>query len=258
MIFDAHIHTDFSTDSKMQLMDALSKAKEMHIGLITTDHMDLHYPEEEKFIFDIQQYFAAYLPLRSADFLLGIEIGMQSAYAEESQALIDHQPFDYVLGSLHLVEGVDLYYEYFYANRSKQEIYSRYFAEMIDCIKLHPFIDALGHIDYIARYAKYPDPEIYYHEFSEWIDGVLAAILTRDIVLELNTRRMGDRHAMKVLMPIYKRYHDLGGKMVTLGSDAHKSADIGGNFLLAEEFAKACNLQLVYFKNRAIEYMRIK
>lgn len=255
MIFDTHIHTDFSSDSKMLLPDALARAEELGIGLITTEHMDLLYPERDQFIFDVDDYFAAYNPYRSDQLLLGIEIGMRPECLADNEAIVKKNSFDYVLGSIHMVEGIDIYYDVFYGKRTKVETYASYFETMAKCVKEYKCIDALGHIDYIARYAKYEDNEIYYHEFQELIDEVLKYTIDNGIVLELNTRRFGERSVVKALTPIYKRYHELGGRLAIVGSDAHTQQAVGSNFAIAKEFLEQCQLQLVYFKNRSPEYM---
>lgn len=255
MIFDTHVHTDFSSDSRMLLSDAIMKAKELGIGLITTEHMDLLYPESDRFFFDVDDYFDAYNPYRSDQLLLGIEIGMRPECLADNEAIIKKNNFDYVLGSIHMVEGIDIYYDIFYEKRTKAETYASYFETMAKCVKEYKCIDALGHIDYIARYAKYEDNEIYYHEFQEFIDEVLKYTITNGIVLELNTRRLGERRVVKALTPIYKRYHELGGRLAIIGSDAHVQQAVGSNFVIAKELLEQCQLQLVYFKNRNPEYM---
>ena len=76
MIFDSHIHTCFSTDSNMKLTDAINTANKHNIGLVITDHMDLNYPEEVGFHFNVDEYFKEYGKYKNDNVLLGIEIGM--------------------------------------------------------------------------------------------------------------------------------------------------------------------------------------
>lgn len=254
MIFDTHIHTKFSTDSKMQIQDAIEKAKQMNVGLTITDHIDLLHPEGT-FVFDIDQYFAEYQKYHDDGILMGIEIGMREDCIVEDEQIAKNHPFDFILCSIHLVDGIDIYYDTFYQNRTKKETYTRYFQTMLNNIKRHTYMDALGHIDYIARYGRYEDKEVYYHEFKSYIDEILQTVLINDIVLELNTRRLVDRAVVKVLTPIYKRYAELGGKYITLGSDAHKVEDIAIAFDVAQEFAAQCSLKPVYFNQRNMEYI---
>jgi histidinol-phosphatase (PHP family) len=84
---------------------------------------------------------------------------------------------------------------------------------------------------------------------------VLRAAVETDTVLELNTRRLGERRAVKELVPIYTRYRELGGRYVTLGSDAHAADAIGAHFAAAEELAAATRLRIVTFKERRVELL---
>lgn len=252
MIFDSHSHTAFSGDSEMKAEEALAAADVAGIGLVFTEHLDLDYPGDIDFTFDPATYWQQYEPLRGDRLMLGIEVGMQSATAERSRAFVDTVPFDLVIGSVHMVDGKDIYYKEAYGNLSKAEFFHKYYQQMADNIWQHGFIDVLGHIDYIARYAPYEDPEISYGSFQADIDAVLKAAIETDTVLELNTRRLGSRLAVKELLPVYSRYRGLGGRFVTLGSDAHTADAIGGNFRIARELVEAVGLKTVTFRERKI------
>ncbi len=254
-MFDSHMHTSFSTDSKMNIEAAIKKASELNMGIITTEHMDLNFPDKDQFRFDPKEYFKEYSKYRSNKVLLGIEIGMIADQALENKKLIESYPFDYVIGSIHIVDNVDVMTEEFYINRSKKDSYEHYFKYMLDCIRTHSFIDSLGHIDYISRYSAYEDKEIYYEDFSEYIDEVLKAVIEADKALELNTRRLGNSDAVNNLKKIYKRFYELGGKMITVGSDSHYENSIGFNFDAAKAIAESCKLKIVYFKERKPEYI---
>lgn len=255
MLFDSHLHTRFSTDSEMKFADLRATALQENCGIIITEHLDLHYPVLEKFTFSIEDYFAAYMNYRSNRLLLGIEIGLRTDCIEANRHVVSHYPFDFVLGSIHVINQHDLYYSPYYEGRSKQVAYQDYFQTMVDCVKGNDFIDSLGHIDYIARYAPYPDPEVYYHEFAAAIDAVLVSLAEREVALEINTRRFNNKQVIEHLVPIYRRFHELGGKYVTLGSDAHHPEAVAGHLHDAWELAKACNLQAVYFQNRQRKIM---
>lgn len=63
---------------------------------------------------------------------------------------------------------------------------------MLECIEKYVFIDSLGHIDYIARYARFEDNEIYYMDFRNEIDEILRTLIQNEKAIEINTRRIGD------------------------------------------------------------------
>jgi histidinol-phosphatase (PHP family) len=257
MLFDSHLHTIFSTDSEMKFADLQAKSQQESCGIIITEHLDLNYPVPDKFTFSVGDYFTAYESYRSKRLLLGIEIGLRSDCLEKNRQVVSHHPFDFVLGSIHVVNQHDLYYAPYYEGRSKQAAYLDYFQAMIDCVKVYDFIDSLGHIDYIARYAPYSDPEVYYHEFSEAIDAVLISLAQQEVALEINTRRFAARQVIDYLIPIYHRFHELGGKYVTLGSDAHQPEAVARHLADAWELAQTCNLQAIYYEDRQRKTMKV-
>ncbi|MCW2277542.1 histidinol phosphate phosphatase [Heliophilum fasciatum] len=254
MLFDTHIHTRYSTDSRMTIEEASAQARAQQIGLILTEHLDLKFPEADAFLLDVDSYFTDYLPWRSDTLLLGVEVGLREDVDVENRECVERYPFDYVIGSIHVVDNIDLYTEGYYRGRSKEEAYGAYFNAMIACLRASDYIDSLGHIDYIARYARVDNPEIEYEAFREQIDGVLRLLIERNIILELNTRRLERKAAIDALRPILQRYRELGGRCVTIGSDAHVPAAIGSQMATAVALADACQLRPVYFKQRRMEY----
>lgn len=253
-MFDSHVHTIISTDSKMKILDARNKSREENIGIILTEHIDLDFPVKGEFIFDVPDYLSSYAKYRSDSLLLGVELGMKSNVTSENKALTVTYPFDFVIASIHLVENKDLYYPEFYENKTKQIAYDIYLKDILKNIKAHYFVDSLGHIDYICRYAIYDDKELYYNEHSEIIDEIFRCLIKNDIAIEINTRRFESKQVVKNMIDIYKRYYDLGGRIVTIGSDAHKAQSIGSNFKSAREIAEICKLRPVYFKERKPHY----
>jgi histidinol-phosphatase (PHP family) len=257
MQFDTHMHTRFSTDSRMTIEEAAARGRELGMGIIITEHLDLEYPKPKAFVFDIYEYFRAYGDWRSDTLLLGIELGMRMDLVQENAAVAARHPFDFVIGSIHVIDNIDIYQEDFYASRTKAAVYGQYFASMLACLGCYDFIDSLGHIDYIARYARFEDPELHYGEFGAALDAVLGRVAEREKALEINTRRLGDPDVVAALLPIYHRFHQLGGRLVTIGSDAHRAEEIGKHFKVAFDMAAACGLRPVYYKDRKPEYVKL-
>lgn len=253
MFFDCHIHSTFSTDSTMLIENAIKTSKDKGLGLIVTDHMDLNYPIEGSFIFDCNNYFLEYEKYHSNDFLIGIELGLRDDCIEENRKLINSYPFDYVIGSIHVVDNIDIFQPGFYENRDKKDSYLHYLNFMYKCIKESDFFDSLGHINYVTRYAKYDDTELYYNDFKEIIDEILKVVAYREKAIEINTRRLENKITAQNMLDVLKRFKEIGGKYVTIGSDAHNIASIGSNFDIAKALATEADLKIVYFKNRKIQ-----
>jgi histidinol-phosphatase (PHP family) len=238
----------------MHIEDAIKKSKDLGIGIIITEHMDYKYPLPGEFIFNPDKYFKEYEKYRNDKVLLGLEMGFRPDNIVENKELAEKYPFDYIIGSIHVVDNLDLYTSDFYQGRDKKEAYEHYLKFMIECVKSYDFFDSLGHIDYITRYARFNDKELYYREFQELIDEVLKQLADKDKAIEINTRRLKEPKAVENLMVIYNRFYELGGRFVTLGSDSHNTESIGANFKTAKEIADHCKLKTVYFKGRKLNY----
>jgi histidinol-phosphatase (PHP family) len=254
-MFDSHIHANFSTDSNIVIEDAIRRGKELGIGLAITEHMDINYPKKGQLVFNPDEYFESYPKYKNNNLMLGIELGMLPLRVGENRKIVEKYPFDFVLGSAHFVDDLDIYEDELYLGKNKKEVYIRYFEYIVECINSHDFIDSLAHIDYISRYARFKDKEIHYLEYADLIDDVLVALIQNGKALELNTRRFNSKKAVFNMAQIFKRYGELGGSMVTLGSDSHDIEDVAMNFDIAKDIIDIYHLREVYFKNRKPEYV---
>ncbi|MBR2774112.1 MAG: histidinol-phosphatase HisJ family protein [Selenomonadaceae bacterium] len=253
MIFDSHMHTRFSADSTMTAADALAKAESLNFGVVFTEHFDYGVEVDGKpFTFDPAEYMKEYKTLRGANVRLGVEVGLRKSARVANEDFIAQAAFDMVIGSIHLVDDLDIYYPDFYIGKDKATAYRKYFQQMAQEASVADY-DVLGHIDYICRAAPYEDPEIDYATFVTEIDEVLRIIIERGKVLELNTRRFDKSRAVEELVPVYKRYRDLGGRFVTIGSDAHRVAAVGNHFEHALKFVDELDLTPVTFCQRRLE-----
>ncbi|MEG0641268.1 MAG: histidinol-phosphatase HisJ family protein [Clostridium sp.] len=261
MLFDSHIHTNHSSDSSMRIEEVIEVIREKDIGVILTEHLDLNYPDDNMFKLDIEKYFKEYEKYRSNKLLLGIEIGLEEGEtALDYKKIVSSHCFDYVLGSTHIVEGIDLYEDEFYINKDTLEVkeidmvYDKYFNTMLRQINENPYFDSLGHIDYIARYAAkhYNNSEIYYDKYSYIIDKILKEVALMEKALEINTRRLNSKKSIENLIPIYRAFKNFGGKLVTIGSDSHSKDSIGANFKNALNIIHETGLTPVYYKERKV------
>ena len=249
MRYDSHIHTLMSTDGKTEINEAARMALERGVGIVITDHMDWDLPLPfPAFRVDLDAYWEKYGGLRNDRLLIGIELGMTENSAAKNASIIRENDFDFVLGSLHVLHGEDIGggKDLFQA-MGDERVFGDYLetgAQLVQDLN----IDAFGHIDYPLRYME---KELFYQDFKERFDALLAALTRRGICLELNTVRLGrGRAAYDNLLEIYRAYKKLGGKYVTLGSDSHTPNAVARNFDLADNFLKETGLIPVHFKKR--------
>ncbi|MCI8592713.1 MAG: histidinol-phosphatase HisJ family protein [Lachnospiraceae bacterium] len=249
MLYDTHLHTiPFSTDSGMVFSEVQKERKAQGLGLVLTEHMDYGFPP---FDFDPDEYFKAYSPYRSDTLLLGVETGFTADAREMNRSLVRSHPFDMVIGSVHAVGGRDLYEDGCFSQfADKEEAFCVYLETIIENIRDYDDFDTLGHIDYICRVAPYPDPLLHYSEYGDAIDTILRILADREQSLEINTRLFANTEAVASLEEICRRFEDLGGRTVTVGSDAHRAEVIGNYLTAAYGLAETCGLAPVYYRER--------
>lgn len=253
---DCHMHTQFSTDSQASVRSMLDAAVEKGLEAVCiTDHMDFDFPPQEgetvvpgetPFQFDPDVYFRTIIPLKEEysgrlEVRNGIEIGLQPHLGARYRQLVKKYPFDYVIGSVHLIGGLDPYYGKLFEGRADAEAYREAFTETLHCLEGVTDFDALGHLDYVVRYGKHQAKEYSYRMFADEIDAVLRKLIDMGKALELNTA--GLKYGLGFPNPhpdVLKRYRELGGEMITVGADGHRPEHVAWDFALAGELLKSC------------------
>jgi histidinol-phosphatase (PHP family) len=252
MIFDTHIHTRFSFDSAMDIVDALEQARKLGIGMVTSEHLDLNMEEVNGFevSFDIEAYFRTYSPFRGKDLLLGIETGIDLIHAEENRKLVEGYPFDMVLGSMHTMKGLDATSTGNFRGMTMVDFFRIYLIEARKTVERNDFIDTLAHIDFPARYLRLEPRHVRYGDVKQEMDDLFSMLVEKDISLELNLKRRLDGEVYRSLSSILRGYHAQGGLFVTLGSDAHTCGEVGQELFEGLRLVEEIGLKTCYYKDR--------
>lgn len=248
---DYHTHTAFSTDSTASPEQMIQQA--VALGLKTyciTDHMDYLFPgDEQSFIFDPALYLKELSDLRSRyrdriDLRIGIELGLRDepnvrdSVSERIQNLLKQYSFDYVIGSTHIVDGMDPYEAAYWEKYTVSDGIRRYFESVFYSICHYDGFQTYGHLDYVLRYVP-KGSTVDMSEYSDLIDRILREIIARGIVLEVNTSRLARGEAeTNPSRAILSRYRELGGNKIAIGSDAHAPNAIAGGFQETERRLK--------------------
>ena len=172
---------------------------------------------------------------------LGIELGQPTQDRKAAEEALSLGAYDFVLGSLHNLRGEQDFYFLKYNEENAPKLLNRYFEEMMELIEDDRF-DSLAHLTYPFRYiAANPSLQITTAQYREQIDEVLNALVRNHKALEVNTS--GLRQKIGVTLPdeaILRRFRELGGKYVTVGSDAHRWGDIGAGIEDAFRILQRC------------------
>lgn len=241
MLWDTHMHTCFSGDSTAapEAMARQAKAAGL-LGICFTDHLDMDYPKDsELFLLDIPRYLNETRILAQSfadtpkrlEIRTGIELGLQPHLAGKHEHLLTEYDFDFVIGSSHVVHGIDPYYPEYYEGRRELQAYEEYFSSILENIAAFDGFDVYGHLDYVVRYGPNQNRFYSYDVFRDIIDEILKALIARGKGIEVNTG--GFKYGLGHPNPteeILKRYRELGGEIITIGSDAHAPEHIAYSF----------------------------
>lgn len=266
MLWDTHMHSQFSGDSSTPQEDMIKAASEKNLcGICFTDHLDMDYPDEpETFLLDLPNYvssvsalqeqYAAKLPV-----LLGIELGLQPHLAAIHADILAQYPFDFVIGSSHVVHNFDPYFPPFWSTRTEEEGYREYFESILENIAAFDGFDVYGHIDYVVRYGPNKNANYTYQKYADVIDAILKALIERGKGIEINTG--GFKYGLSHPNPtedIIARYRELGGEIITIGADAHKTEHVGFDFARVPKILKDAGFSYyTVFKQRTPAFIKL-
>lgn len=264
MLWDMHMHTHFSGDSDAAPEAMITAAKNKGLsGLCFTDHLDIDYPDDPAlFLLDIDRYITnmTTLSAKYADSFpvrIGIELGLQPHLAAQHRNIVSSTPFDFVIGSSHVVHGMDPYYPSYYEGKSEDEAYEEYFSSILENIIAFDDFDVYGHIDYVVRYGPNKNKYYSYEKFREIIDEILRTLITRGKGIEINTG--GFKYGLGHPNPteaVLRRYRELGGEIITLGSDAHAPEHVAYDFHKVPAILTNCGFKyFTIFHNHTPEFI---
>ena len=149
MLWDTHMHTHFSTDSDADTYEMIRSSIKAGVdGICFTDHLDIGYDTSpEKFMLDIPAYFKEMQAVQTEfqnefPVCAGIEIGLQPYLKDVLPGIIKEHPFDFVIGSSHVVHGQDPYYPEYYTGKTEDEAYREYFESILENLAVFDCFDS--------------------------------------------------------------------------------------------------------------------
>lgn len=268
MFADYHVHTEFSDDSRYPMEDVIRDAVKMGMDEICiTDHVDygvkadwdcgqeiqyrkgdplanVDYPRYMEKLRALKEEYQGKITIRT-----GMEFGVQMHTIPEFEALFARYPFDFIILSIHQVEDKEFWTQDFQRGRTQKEYNERYYQEMLDVVKAYKNYSVLGHMDLIKRYDEagvYP-----FENVKPMIEEILKIVIADGKGIELNTSF--HRYGLSDSMPsreILKLYRELGGEIITIGSDSHKPEHLGAYIDEGHEILKSLGYkQFCTFEN---------
>ena len=248
---DSHVHTRFSLDSTAEPREVIESAIKKELGWITfTEHKDLYqgHPIDANYhdykacvenVAAMQRIFAGRIKV-----LNGVEVDFMSDTADAFHRFTRDHRFDFIIGSVHALDHYFIDCNYF-NDKNPREVYRRYLREVLVLSRQDGY-DVIGHLDYVTRHAP-PDCPLIVSEHRDLISRILDNVIKKGKGIELNSS--GWRHGKGQPYPdkdILFLYRQLGGEIITLGSDSHRPLDTGGYFDKAVSLLQNTGFQSVH------------
>ncbi|MCF7799998.1 histidinol-phosphatase HisJ family protein [Candidatus Babeliales bacterium] len=265
-MFDCHVHSNYSDDSKTKAIDHCNQAiKNNILGITFTDHYEIDYPNPKyKYEFDFNKR-SQELNLLQKDFnknlkiLQGIEIGIQKHVIDDLTKISKSFDFDFILASIHCLDRQDIGNPNYYTGKDKKEFLTKYLQEIYYSAVNFSNFDVIAHIGYPRRYCNFTDNSMNYKDYTDLIDMILNKIIDLGKGIEANTS--GYRYSLNGTIPSYdilERYHELKGEVLTIGSDAHTENNLGSFFEITKNNLKKIGFKyLTYFEKRKPVFYKI-
>lgn len=245
MFADYHVHSAYSDDSEYPLEQVIRDAVAMGMDEIClTDHVDygikrdwdeggeiayrgsqplanVDYPRYMTQLHELQLRYGDRIRIK-----IGLEFGMQTHTIPQYRALFARYPLDFVILSIHQVDDQEFWTQEFQRGRTQQEYNEGYYEELLAVMQEFKDYSVLGHLDLITRYDKqgvYP-----FERVRPIVEQILRCAIEDGKGIEVNTS--SHRYGLSDTTPsveILKLYRELGGTILTIGSDSHAPAHLG-------------------------------
>ena len=267
-LYDNHNHSQFSFDGgRTSVGKTVNSAIGKGLaGVCFTDHCDFFVPpmkaQHEEYVpevFDVEARNAEIDKVNAKcpqDFHVfkGIEIGVQKSERDKIAAHLEKYSFDEIIASVHYLDDTDPFWGGYYEGKTWRYAYGHYLETLYDeMVWLGDRFDIMGHYDYVTRYAPYPECSILYKDFPDILDSMLRYLAENGKVLEINTKTYQDFKGRTPVLDknILMRYRELGGEIISLGSDSHDADRVGFNFERTAALVSRCGFRyLAHFDKR--------
>ena len=263
IIHDQHVHSYYSFDSKQNIEEYLNKATELGLDyFVLTDHCDLNYLDKgEDLFFDVKKQDDELNELQNKypniKILRGIEIGCKPNALNRINAIIKNNHFDVINLSLHESDNIDYYYFKELEKLGVDETLKLYFSRQLEMVRNYDDFDVLCHLDYGFKTAYLGDKNVPIQKYESYLVDIMKEIIKKNKALEINVKVQDvlPMEHTKYLLDLYKK---LGGKYLTLSSDAHEIGWLCHNFDIYINIIKSCGFnELTYFLNREKHLLKI-
>ena len=253
-MFDQHVHSSFSFDSNEDLENYINVSNNSDI--ITTEHLDFENPiiNYKDSLIDYLKYVGQIKNLNkkySNKFFSGIEIGYTQKSEKKIEDFLKNKNFNLKLLSIHQNGN----YDYMCVNKkliSLEVLVKEYFEQMIQALESSIEFNVLAHFEYGLRMIDISVTD-FDNLASVFLNKIIELIVKKEITFEVNTKSMYKYKKENLYNYMIEKYIKKGGRLFTLGSDAHNIKEYAYKFDEAKNFLLSKNIkEIILFKDKII------
>lgn len=264
---DSHNHTTLSPDAENTPEEMVARAMQLGISHYTvTDHLEINKFYDEEYLYEAPVMAASEIMPKlkeeykdKIDVLYGVELGQPLFDLPLTTRILATYNYDFIIGSVHYIRGYDDFYYLDYRNCDIEKLLEQYYAETLEMAQWGGF-DVLGHMTYPLRYitGNY-GIEADMSRYSKIIDEIFKVLIKNNMGIEINTSGLFQKiKQASPDLPLVKRYRELGGEIITIGSDAHCVKDLGRGIPEGIEIARKAGFdKICYFEKRNPKFIDI-
>jgi histidinol-phosphatase (PHP family) len=255
---DLHVHSTCSADGRSSVADHVRRAAVLGLAEVGfCEHQDFDRRDQGYLYLDPercrQEIAAARATVPELRLRQGIEITYQASLEDEIRAWLADWPWDYIVASVHLVDYADGWaivseagaIQAYFEAHSQRQSYLPYFEELLRAAR-SGLGDILGHFDLVKRHGATCYGPFQPALFAEEIRTVLRAAIEAGAGLEINTSGLRQSPGEPYpTLTVLRWYRELGGEIVSVGSDAHHSSDLGIGIAAALDLARQAGFRAV-------------
>ena len=251
--YDFHMHTNFSSDSNATMESMVRAGIQKGVTEVCfTDHVEFDpAPPYDEEVFDPFIYQAEIERLRKIygdqiEIRMGVEMGYQPHIVHRMNQFVSRVDFDFILCSLHSIDKLDFHTKAFFEGKTSEAAFENYFEVYYECAKSDITFSVLSHFDFLKRYAPYNGDQLFKDNF-DLIEGTFKQLIEKGKGIEVNTSGF-TRYKLGHSLPsadFLRRYKELGGEIITTGSDAHSPRHVAEHFDVTCELLKSVGFRYI-------------
>lgn len=262
MLQDYHTHTNASCDSQATMVEMCRAALAAGVGEIAfTEHYDLNPKDDCCDFYRPAAYFETLAAARDQfepqglTIRAGIELGETHLFAEAHRRVLSGWPYDFALGSLHWVGEHNVFDANYFRTYAARDVAEAYFGELLALVR-HGGFDVLSHPDVWKRSAFAVYGRFNIADWEDLVRPVWQACIEQGIGIEINTSALrlpvSEAHPGPAAL---RWYREMGGEILTTGSDGHRPQHVGYALTAALDLARAAGFsRLACFERRKVAH----